>query len=133
MSTVIRITRHQIDADRESYLKNIFGSDLRVVTDDIRYGDDPVGAVVDLIKKVEAETGDKVVAVETQAPFPVLMRLVDCRRDIGLPLIRAQFERDVGGRAIVVGQDASGRDLLKFSHYEVLERIVFETTRLEPR
>jgi hypothetical protein len=32
--------------------------------------------------------------------------------------------------AIVVGKDEGGRDLLKFSHYEVLEKIEFKTRPL---
>ena len=55
------------------------------------------------------------------------------RRDLGIVLIRAQFQRDGSGRAIVVGKDEGGRDLLKFSHYEELVKIEFETRRLELR
>ncbi len=132
MKKILRITRHPVDAARETFLRDVFGDDLVVVTEDIRYGDDPVAAVKALIESFEAD-GSKVVAVEAQAPFPVLIKLVDHRRDIGAPLIRAQFERDEGGRAIVTGQDERGRDLLKFSHYEELERIEFQTRRLERR
>ncbi|MDO8523607.1 MAG: hypothetical protein Q7R74_00080 [bacterium] len=131
-ATVVRITRHPLDADREQFLKTVFGDDVRVVTDDIPYGDDPVAAVRALIERTEAG-GDKVVAVEPQAPFPVLTKLVDRRRELGIPLIRVQFARNEGGRAIVVGKDEGGRDLLKFSHYEELEKIEFLTRRLEPQ
>ena len=127
---VVRITRHPIDDDRTAYLRDVYGDNVAIVTDDIRYGDDPVAAVGDLIARVEADHDGKVVAVEAQAPFPALMRLVDSRRQLGVALIRAQFERDEGGRAIVVGQDSGGRDLLKFSHYEELERIEFQVRRL---
>ena len=129
---VVRITRHPADADRTNFLKIIFGDDTNIVTEDILYGDDPIAAVRSIIERTESN-GNKVVAVEAQAPFPVLMRLVDRRRDLGITLIRAQFERDGGGRAIVIGKDESGRDLLKFSHYEELEKIEFQTRRLEPR
>lgn len=127
---VIRITRHPLDDDRAAYLQQVFGDDVAIITRDIPYGDNPIAAVKALITSVEDEIGGQVVAVEAQAPFPVLMRLVDNRRDLGVALIRAQFERDAGGRAIVVGQDSGGRDLLKFSHYEELERIEFQTRRL---
>lgn len=126
---VVRITRHPLDNDRREFLMQVFGEDLQIVTDDIRYGDDPVGSVKELIAGIE-RNGDQVVAIEAQAPFPALMRLVDARRDLGVPLIRAQFERDQNGRAIVIGQDSSGRDLLKFSFYEELERIEFQTRKL---
>lgn len=125
---VLRITRHPLDTDREAFLKAVYGDDVRVVTEDIPYGDDGVAAVKALIERV-----GNVVAVEAQAPFPVLMKLVDRRRDLGVALIRAQFERDAGGRAVVVGKDDKGRDLLKFSHYEELLRIEFETKPLQPR
>ena len=131
-SIIIRITRHPLDTAREAFLRSVFGGDLTVVTDDIRYGDDPVAAVQALIARAEAD-GGKVVALEAQAPFPVLLKLVDRRRDLGVALVRAQFERDEFGRAIVVGQDKGGRDLLKFSHYEELVRIEFETRPVEPR
>ncbi len=132
MSIIIRITRHPLDADRQVFLNLVYGQDVQIVTEDIPYGDDPVVAVKNLIARVEAETNGKVVAVEAQAPFPALMKLVERRRDIGVALIRAQFERDEGGRAVVVGKDLGGRDLLKFSYYEELERIEFQTRRLEP-
>ncbi|MBP9749581.1 MAG: hypothetical protein KBD21_02530 [Candidatus Pacebacteria bacterium] len=128
---VIRITRHDLDEDRAAYLRAVYGDDVAVVTEDIRYGDDPVAEVRALVERVEATEGGKVVAVEAQAPFPVLMRLVDqARRQLGVPLIRAQFARDEGGRAIVTGQDSGGRDLLKFAYYEELERIEFQVRRL---
>jgi len=129
-NTVLRITRHPLDDDRAAYLKGVYGDDVRVVTNDVPYGDDAVASVKALIASVEAEGGE-VAALEAQAPFPVLMKLVDRRRDLGVALIRAQFERDQGGRAIVVGKDDKGRDLLKFSHYEELLRIEFETQRLK--
>jgi hypothetical protein len=129
--SIIRISRHPLTEEREAFLRSVFGDDLMVVTEDIRYGDDPVGAVKALIEQVEADHNSKVVAVEAQAPFPVTMKLVDARRDMGVRLIRAQFMRDDFGRAIVVGQDERGRDVLKFSHYEELKRIVFDTQRLE--
>ena len=127
---VLRITRHPLDADREAFLREVFGSEIQVVTADIPYGDDAVAAIKNLVADTEEEFCLPVVAIEAQAPFPVLMRLVDNRRELGVPLIRSQFERDGSGRAIVVGKDKSGRDLLKFSHYEELVRIEFETRPL---
>ena len=131
MHIVIRITRHPVDADRAAFLKTIFGDDVMIITEDIPYGDDPTTVVRSLIERHES-TENKVAAVEAQAPFHVLMKLVDNRRTLNVALIRAQFERDGNGRAIVMGKDESGRDLLKFSHYEVLEKIEFQTRRLEP-
>lgn len=132
-AVVIRITRHPLDAERETFLKTVFGDNLRIVTEDIPYGDDAVESVHALIERVKTEANGTIVAVEAQAPFPVLMKLVDRRRDLGVALIRAAFERGADGRAIVVGKDSGGRDLLKFSHYEELERIEFQTRRLERR
>jgi len=129
MRTVIRVTRHPLNDAREAFLKGIYGDDVRVVTEDVSYGDDPIAAVKELIERI----GGEVTAIEAQAPLPVLMKLVDRSRDLGVTLIRAQFERDKGGRAIVVGKDDKGRDLLKFSHYEELEKIEFRTRRLKPR
>lgn len=127
---VLRITRHPVDADREAFLKAVYGDDVKIVTADIPYGDNPVNTVGALADRVETEVGGQVVAVEAQAPFPVLIKLVDQRHNLDFAIIRAQFERDAGGRAIVVGKDEGGRDLLKFSHYEELERIEFQTRRL---
>jgi len=132
VTIVIRITRHPLDVEREAFLRSVFGHDLMVVTSDIPYGTDPVESVRSLIGGVEADIGGKVVAIEAQAPFTVLVKLVERRRDMGVALIRAQFERDRDGRAIVYGKDESGRDLLKFSHYEELERIELQTRRLGP-
>lgn len=68
MKVLVRITRHPFDAAREAFLKSVFGSDLVVVTDDIRYGDDAVASVKELIQRIESETGGEIVAVEVQAP-----------------------------------------------------------------
>lgn len=130
MKTVIRITRHPLDADRKLFLKKVFGEDVKIITDDIRYENDPIAKIKNLITKTEKEHG-KVVAVEAQAPFPIIMKLVDARHDLGVKLIRANFKRDENGRAIVCGKDDRGRDLLKFSHYEELIKIIFETQILE--
>lgn len=127
---VVRISRHPLDADRAAYLRRAYGNDVRVVAVDIPYGDDPVAAVHALVKRVGGEVSGNVVAVEAQAPFPVTIKLVNQRRNLGVALIRAQFERDEGGKAVVVGKDKSGRDLLKFSHYEELERFELQTRRL---
>jgi len=123
---VVRITRHAADTARVDALKSAFGNEVVIVDRDIPYGIDPVAAVTQLIESVKAEVGGAVVAVEAQAPLSVLIKLVQQRSEIGAKLIRAQFERDATGRAVVVGKDESGRDLLKFSHYEEFVRIEFE-------
>lgn len=123
---VIRITRHVADTARVEALKSAFGKEIEIFDRDIPYGDDPVAAVKQLIASVEAEVGGKVVAVEAQAPFFALIALVKQRHDLGVKLIRAQFERDATGRVVVIGQDESGRDLLKFSHYGELVRLESE-------
>jgi hypothetical protein len=127
---VIRITRHAADAARVNALKSAFGEGVVIVDRDIPYGIDPVAAVTQLIESVKAEVGGTVVAVEAQAPLSVLIKLVQQRSEIGAKLIRTQFERDATGRAVVVGKDESGRDLLKFSHYEEFVRIEFEMVPL---
>lgn len=126
---VIRITRHPLDNDRLDFLKAVFGDDVEIVEQDIAYGDDPVATVKALIERLTT-AGEEVVAVESIAPFPVLIKLVDARRDLGVKLIRAQFARGEDGRAVVTGQDEKGRDILKFSHYEELLRIEFDTKPL---
>ena len=130
--TILRITRHPLDADRLDFLKGVFGDDVKVVSEDLQYGNDPVEAVQALIQRLK-DSGEEVVAVEAIAPFPVLMKLVDGRRDLGVTLIRAQFARGEGGRAIVTGRDAQDRDILKFSCYEELLRIEFDTKPLVAR
>ncbi len=125
---VLRITRHKADTPRWEYLRAKWG-DISLLDRDVPYGDDPVATVTALLAEYRAE-GREVIAIEVQAPFPVLMRLVGARRELAVPLIRAAFERGDDGRAIVVGKDQNGRDLFKFSHYEELVRIEFETRRL---
>ena len=127
MTKVIRITRHATDDDRQNFLQEVYGVNVEIVTQDIQYGDDHVQAVRDLVSQV----GGEVMAVEAIAPFPVLMKLVDAQRKLRVDLIRAQFDRDESGRAIVIGQDDQGRDILQFSHYEKIKRIVFETEPLK--
>ena len=117
---ILRITRHPADEARINFLKKVYGEEVEIVDRDIRYGDKPVETVKELIKK----EGD-VVAIEAIGPFPIIMKLVDAR--LSVPFLRAEFKRDENGRAVVVGQDETGRDILAFGRYVQLVRIVFET------
>jgi len=125
MTTVLRISRHPIDGDRMLALKAIFGDDVKVVTEDIPYGDNPVEAVDQLIKRI----GD-VVAVDAVAPFPVLIKLVDANQRLGVKFIRAELKRK-NGRAVVIGKDDNGRDILAFDRFVELRRISFEIAELD--
>lgn len=122
MPTILRITRHPAVPEKIAALQEKFGAELKIVEQDLRYGDDPVAAVKDLLA-----TLDNPVAVELSAPMPVLIKLLDAR--LPVLLLRAEPVRE-NGRAVVIGQDENGRDIFQFSHYEVLKRIVFETERL---
>lgn len=123
---VIRITRHPADDARITALRNAFGNDVEVVDDDIPYGDDPVAAVVDLLKK-----HGNVVAIEVVAPVPVLAKLTAARRELGDVLIlRAEFARGADGRAVVVSKDANGRDVFGFGRYDVVEQVLVKTRPL---
>jgi len=124
---VIRITRHPIETGRVTALKQAFGADVVIIDDDVPYGTDPVKTVTDLI----AKHGGEVVAVEVVAPVPVLARLTQAKRELaGVLLLRAEFEHGEDGRAKVLGQDEVGRDILAFSHYEVVERVEVVKRRL---
>jgi hypothetical protein len=117
--TVIRITRHPWDSDRETALKVAFGDEVILVDHDCPFGDDPVKSVQALIAEY-----DGVVAIEVVAPIPVLAKLTQAKRELGhIKILRAEFARGADGRAKVVGQDAAGRDVFDFSHYEVIERV----------
>ncbi len=128
MKTVLRITRHPADAGRIAALRAVFGDDVNIVENDVQYGSDPIKAVAEV-----AALYDAVVAIEPIAPFAILSQLVDGQRKLGdVALLRAQFQRDASGRAIVLSKDERGRDVLAFGHYEVLERIDVKTRPLVP-
>ncbi len=120
---VLRITRHEPDADRVNFLQKIFGQDVQIIDRDTEYGSDPIVAVRSLIEEI-----GEVAAVEAIGPFPILTKLVDGR--LGVPLIRAEFARDSSGRAIVTGKDANNRDVLKFDRYVELVRVEITTREL---
>jgi hypothetical protein len=125
-ATVIRITRHPWASDRTSALQQAFGEDVILVDRDIPFGDNPVAAVQALIAEY-----DGVVAVEVVAPVPVLAKLTQAKRELGtIKILRAEFARGADGRALVVGQDADGRDVFGFSHYVVVERVEVVTKPL---
>lgn len=128
----VRISRHPFTEERREYVQKVFGDDIFVVTEDIPYGDDAIASVNALLERLADDGSSVIVALEAQAPFPVLQRLVESRRQLrdSPLLIRVQFARDAGGRARVIGTDDQGRDVLAFSHYEILERIEFQTRRL---
>lgn len=128
MTKVIRITRHPADDARIEALRNHFGEDTEVITDDVPYGDDPVSAVVGLLQK---HGRDHVAAIEVVAPIPVLARLTQARRELGdILILRAEFQKGADGRAIVVSKDPQGRDVFGFGHYEVVEKVEVKTHRL---
>lgn len=129
---VLRITRHATDDARVSFLRSVYGADVRIATIDTPYGSDPIAAIQALMELTAIEHKGSVVALEVIAPLPVLMQVVNRQRDLGVAVIRAQFERGSDGRAIVTGKDDTGRDVLKFSHYERLLRVEFHTEQLRP-
>lgn len=117
---IIRITRHPIEGGREQALRKAFGEDAVIIDDDVPYGDDPVKTVALLLLK----HGSDVVAVEVVAPIPVVARLTQARRELGhIKILRAEFAKGEDGRAKVIGQDAQGRDIFAFDHYDVIERV----------
>lgn len=128
MKTVIRITRHPADESRINALRKHFGEDTQVITEDVPYGNDPVGAAMRLL---QAHPGT--VAIEVVAPVPVLAKLVQATgRELGDVLIlRAEFRKGSDGRAIVESKDENGRDVFGFSHYEVVERVEVKTRKLD--
>ncbi len=126
MDTVVCITRHPKDQPRLDSLRAKFGHDVNIVETDLQYGEDPVEAVRQFIEGL----GEKVVAIEAIAPFPVLMRLVDQGRDCLPPFIRAELRRGPDGRAVVTGKDERGRDILAFDRYVRLVRLTIETAEL---
>ena len=73
-------------------------------------------AVKTLVDSVESE-GRDVVAVEAAGPEPVLIALV---QGLSVPVLRPVFRRD-GGRVVVVGKDAGGRDIFDVERYERLD------------
>ncbi|MEP7162232.1 MAG: hypothetical protein ABI747_00500 [Candidatus Moraniibacteriota bacterium] len=126
MATIVRITRHPADPSRIEALRKAFGNDLKIVDDDVPYSDDPVKAVAGLLEKY----GD-VVAIEVVAPVPVLAKLTAAKREFGnLLILRAEFARGTDGRVVVTSQDAHGRDVFGFGHYEVIEQVLVKTRPL---
>lgn len=126
MKKVIRITRHPLDADRKAALLAAFG-EVEIISVDVPYGNSPIETVSGLI----SSHGGNVVAVEVIAPLPVLSQLLQARRELGeIKIIRAVFARDQSGRAVVTGQDESGRDILAFDHYEVVKKVEVVTEPL---
>ena len=125
---VLRITRHDMSPAMVSCLQGIYGKDVTFVTHDIRYGDDPVADLLQLIAEVEGQ----VVAIAAVAPFPILMKLVGARksrdesRRVDAPFIRPVWARGENGRVIV---DEATREF-ELSHYEVLEALEIRTSRL---
>lgn len=126
MATVLRVTRHPTTEERLAALQNIYGDDVRVVANDVKFFDDSVGAVKAAIEGIE----DEVVAVEAIASPPVLAKFLDRRFGLGIPLIRGELARGDDGRPLVVGEDENGRDILAFSHYEEYVEIKVVTRRL---
>ncbi|MBI4022975.1 hypothetical protein HY375_02330 [Candidatus Berkelbacteria bacterium] len=130
---VLRITRHGTESDRLAAFKAVFGpEEVTVVCEDVRYNGDPAGAIRTVIDRIELDGERKVVAIDPIAPLDLLQKIVDGRDRLGDVLIlRAMHKRDPEtGRVVVTGRDPQGRELLAFSHYEVLEQIVIRTRPL---
>ncbi len=126
-NVVLRITRHPLTEDREVSLRSVYGKDVRVVTEDIPYGSDPIAAVRALVERAEVD-GGKVVAVEAVGPEHVLLQLVEGLADDGIIVIRQVYKRDPEtGRVIVTGKDERGRDILAFDCYEAVKVEVRKT------
>lgn len=127
--TVLRISRHKENPSSAEALKSAVGSDVNIVTVDVRYGDDPVKAIRDQIKKLDLKN---VVGVDAIAPPSVLSKLIDRNSGLGIPILKPEMERGEDGKTISIGTEESGRDILKIGHYLVMGRMNKETHRLEP-
>jgi hypothetical protein len=112
MSTVLRVGRHEATESHTNALRAAYGEDVKITPPlDVQYGSDPVAAVQAVIDRHE-----DVAAVEASGPEPVLMKLVE---GLTIPVIRPVFRRE-GSRVVVVGKDASGRDIFDVERYETL-------------
>lgn len=122
---LLRVMRHPLDAEREEWLQDYFGPRLRVVTEDVPYGDDPAAAVRAVIDLIEADEDHFVVAVEAGGPEWAMIALSEALGEnfgeVGTMLIRQTFQRGPDGRVVVTGQDDNGRDILAFGGYEAVE------------
>ena len=116
---VLRVMRHPIEGDREAVLRGVFGDDLRIVTEDVMYGDDPVVAVLGVAAR-HCAADEQLVAVEAVGPEPKLIALAEGLAEKGIVLIRQVFRRGEDGRIIEIGRDASNRAIFAFDHYEVV-------------
>lgn len=119
-SIILRVSRHEATPSHVAALEAAFGDDISVITEDVPYGDDPVAAVQAVIDRLQLpddfDQEDEVVAVEAAGPEPVLQALVE---GLDVPVIRPVFRRE-NGRVVVVGKDASGRDIFDVERYERL-------------
>lgn len=116
---IFRVSRHEATDSHVRALKQAFGEDFEIITEDHQYGDNPLQTVARLIREIEypnGEVGGKIIAVEAAGPEQVLQALVE---GLEVPVIRPVFRRD-GGRAVVVGKDAGGRDIFDVERYERL-------------
>jgi|SRR3989338_1641141 len=113
---VVRVSRHPDTGSHWAAVRAVYGEEISLRTKDFPYGDDPVAAVKTLVDSVESE-GRDVVAVEAAGPEPVLIALV---QGLSVPVLRPVFRRD-GGRVVVVGKDAGGRDIFDVERYERLD------------
>lgn len=123
METVLVVTRHPLTAAKTEWLGRKFPN-ANILVQDIKYGDDPVGAVNKVIKN-----NANVIAIVPIAPFPALMKIVN---ELGKDYIvlKEEFVRDAGGRVKVIGKEESGRDVFQFDRYVRLKKIVFETEEI---
>jgi len=122
LQAVLRISRHEETDSHIRALQQVFGADVEVITNDLVYGDDPVGIVAELIEKLgsfdfDTNTTYEVIAVEAAGPELVLQALVE---GLEVPIIRPVFRREENGRVAVVGKDANGRDIFDVERYEQL-------------
>lgn len=130
--TILRISRHDDgNPSRQEALEKAYGNKVDIVTVDIPYGNNPTQAVRDEVEKL-TKAGREVIGVEAIAPMPVLAQLSDNRGGIGIPVLRSELARGEDGKAVVIGQEKGGRDILKISSFSVVDRISLITHELNP-
>ena len=130
MKTFLRIGRHATIPEQEAWIRAKFGSDIQILLRDLPFGDDPVKTVAAAISEAQL-AGHEIVAADVIGPLAVLARLLEAKREITVPLVRAVMKRDPAtGRVIITGKDAQGRDVFAFERYERLVKVTIETAEL---
>lgn len=126
MARIIFLAMRHHNVTHEYAARRQFGEDVQIFSEDLQWGNDPIGILQSKLEELSA-AGHEVVAAMPTGSDRQLAALIGCPLDI--PFYRAVFETDERGRSVRFhgGRDERDFVVIRYARMEVRVESVVRT------